>query len=68
MSLDDLLEGNAFAYYPYEEEDAHGDINLKAEVYYFRAHFYSSWGYVDSFIDKEATSLHLKPLPLVSRL
>lgn len=56
MSLDDLLEGNAFAYYPYEEEDAHGGINLKAEVYYFRAHFYSSWGYVDSFIDKEATS------------
>lgn len=56
MSLDDLLEGNAFAYYPYEEEDAQGGINLKAEVYHFRAYFYSSWGYVNSFIDKEVTS------------
>lgn len=56
MSVDDLLEGNAFAYYPYEEEDTHGGINLKAEVYHFRAYFYSSWGYVNSFIDKEVTS------------
>ena len=56
MSLDDLLEGNAFAYYPYEEEDANGGINLKAEVYDFRACFYSPWGYVNSFIDKEAIS------------
>lgn len=56
MSVDDLLEGNAFAYYPYEEEDAHGGINSKAEVYNFRAYFYSSWGYADSFIDKEVTS------------
>lgn len=56
MSVDDLLEGNAFAYYPYEEEDAHGGINLKAEVYHFRAHFYSSWGYVNSFIDKDVIS------------
>lgn len=56
MSLDDLLEGNAFAYYPYEEEDAHGGINLMAEVYSFRARFYSPWGYVNSFIDKEVIS------------
>ena len=56
MSVDDLLGGNAFAYYPYEKEDAHGGINLKAEVYTIRACFYSSWGYVDSFIDKEVTS------------
>lgn len=56
MSVDDLLEGNAFAYYPYEEEDEKGGINLKAEVYTFRAYFYSSWGYVNSFIDKEVIS------------
>lgn len=56
MSVEDLLDGNTFAYYPYEEEDVHGGINLKAEVYYFRAYFYSSWGYVNSFIDKEVTS------------
>lgn len=56
MSVDDLLDGNVFAYYPYEEEDAQGGINLKAEVYHFRACFYSSWGYVNSFIDKEVTS------------
>lgn len=56
MSVDDLLDGNAFAYYPYEEKDAHGGINLKAEVYTFRTSFYSSWGYVNSFIDKEVTS------------
>ena len=56
MSLDDLLAGNAFAYYPYEEEDAHGGINLKAEVYNFRACFNSPWGYVNSFIDKEVIS------------
>jgi len=56
MSVDDLLDGNTFAFYPYEEEDAQGGINLKAEVYHFRARFYSSWGYVNSFIDKEVTS------------
>lgn len=53
LSVDDLLDGNTFAYYPYEEEDAEGGINLKAEVYTFRAYFYSSWGYVNNFIDKE---------------
>lgn len=56
MSVDDLLDGNTFAYYPYGEEDAIGGINLKAEVYTFRAYFYSSWGYVNSFIDKEVIS------------
>ncbi len=56
MSVDDLLDGNTFAYYPYEEEDSQGGINLKAEVYTFRACFYSSWGYVNSFIDKEVIS------------
>lgn len=56
MSLDDLLDGNTFAYYPYEEEDSQGGINLKADLYTFRAYFFSSWGYVDSFIDKEVVS------------
>lgn len=56
MSVDDLLDGNTFAYYPYEEEDAKGGINLKAEIYTFRAYLYSSWGYVNSFIDKEVIS------------
>lgn len=56
MTVDDLLDGNSFAYYPYEEQDAQGGINLKAEVYDFRAHFYSSWGYENSFIDKEIAS------------
>lgn len=56
MTVDDLLGGNTFAYYPYEEKDAQGGINLKAETYTFRAQFYSSWGYVNSFIDKEVMS------------
>ncbi len=56
MSVDDLLNGNTFSYYPYEEEDAQGGINLKAEIYTFRACFYSSWGYMNSFIDKEVVS------------
>lgn len=56
MTVDDLLNGNAFAFYPYEEEDAQGGINLKAEVYNFRARLYSSWGYVNNFIDKEVIS------------
>ena len=56
MSLDDLLDGNTFAYYPYAYEDAQGGIDLKAETYTFRACFYSSWGYVNSFIDKEVIS------------
>lgn len=56
MTVDDLLEGNAFAYYPYEEQDSQGGINLKAEIYTFRAHFYSSWGYENSFVDKEVIS------------
>lgn len=56
ISVDDLLGGNTFNYYPYEEEDALGGIDIKAEVYSFRAYFYSSWGYVDSFVDKEIKS------------
>ena len=56
MTVDDLLDGNTFNYYPYEEEDARGGIDLKAEVYSFRACFFCSWGYVNSFIDKEVTS------------
>ena len=56
MTVDDLLDGNTFNYYPYEEEDAQGGIDLKAGVYSFRACFYSSWGYINDFIDKEVTS------------
>lgn len=56
VSVDDLLAGNTFNYYPYEEEDALGGIDLKAETYSFRALFYSSWGYADSFVDKEVRS------------
>lgn len=64
MSVDDLLDGNTFAYYPYEEEDAQGGIDLKAEVYTFRACFYSSWGYVNSFVDKEVISGYSNPVTL----
>ncbi len=64
MSVDDLLGGNVFAYYPYEEEDAQGGINLKAEVYTFRAYFYSSWGYENSFIDKEVISAYSNQVTL----
>ncbi|NLV22373.1 MAG: S-layer homology domain-containing protein [Syntrophomonadaceae bacterium] len=56
VSVDDLLAGNTFNYYPYEEEDALGGIDIKAETYSFRALFYSSWGYADSFVDKEVKS------------
>ncbi len=56
MSLDDLLGGETFSYYPYEEENALGGIDIKSETYNFRATFYSSWGYVNSFVDKEIKS------------
>ena len=56
MTVNDLLGGNVYKYYPYEEEDAAGGINVDAEVYSFRAYFFSSWGYVNSFIDKEVQS------------
>ncbi len=56
MTVSDLLGGNVYKYYPYEEEDADGGISVDAEVYSFRAYFYSSWGYVNSFIDKEVQS------------
>lgn len=56
MVVDDMLDGNVYRYYPYEEEDADGGINVEAEVYSFRAYFYSSWGYINDFIDKEIRS------------
>lgn len=56
MTVGDLLAGNVYKYYPYEEEDAAGGINVEAEVYSFRAYFYSSWGFINSFIDKEIQS------------
>jgi hypothetical protein len=56
MAVSDMVDGNVFSYYPYEEEDADGGINVAAEVYTFRAYFYSTWGYVNSFIDKEVHS------------
>lgn len=56
MAVSDLLGGNVYGYYPYEEEDANGGINVDAEIYSFRACFYSSWGYINSFVDKEVQS------------
>lgn len=56
MAMNDMLNGNVYKYYPYEEEDADGGINVEAEVYSFRAYFYSSWGYINEFIDKEILS------------
>lgn len=56
LTVGDMLAGNPYRYYPYEEEDAEGGINVEAEVYSFRAYFYSSWGYINNFIDKEVQS------------
>ncbi|MCK9524770.1 MAG: S-layer homology domain-containing protein [Limnochordia bacterium] len=56
MAVSDLLGGNVYGYYPYEEEDADGGINVDAEVYSFRAYFYSPWGYINSFVDKKVQS------------
>ncbi len=56
MTVDDLLGGNIYKYYPYEEKDVAGGINVEAEIYSFQAYFYSAWGNINNFINKEVRS------------
>lgn len=51
-----LNDGGKYDYYPYEEVDEAGAVNVKEEVYTFRAYFYSDWGYEGDWIDFRVVS------------
>jgi hypothetical protein len=55
--LEDFLsDGGFYEYRPFENVDDAGAVNIKEEVYSFRAYFYSDWGYEGDWIDYKVVS------------
>lgn len=54
--LEEFLDKGNYCYYPFGESDKNGEINIEAEVYQFRAYFFSDWGYVDGWVDNQVKS------------
>jgi hypothetical protein len=51
-----LSRGGVYEYYPYQEEDKAGAVNIEEEVYSFRAYFYSDWGYEGGWVNYKVVS------------
>jgi hypothetical protein len=56
MSLAEYLGGGYYEYRPYEEYEDDGSFKIEEQNYQFRAYFYTTWGYVDDWMDKEIVS------------
>lgn len=54
--LTEFLESGSFEYYPWGDSGPDGELNIEAGLYQFRAYFYSTWGYVDDWMDKTVKS------------
>jgi len=51
-----LDDGGVYNYRPFQDVDDAGAVNIKEEVYSFRAYFYSDWGYEGDWIDFRVVS------------
>ena len=49
--LVDFLETGYFEYYPFDSSTRYEDVDIKSEVYSFRARFQTIWGYEGDWID-----------------
>lgn len=57
ISVEDYIETHgSFKYYPYGDEYVDGTIDIKAEIYSFRANFFSNYGPVGDWIDDYVVS------------
>ncbi|NLK43511.1 MAG: S-layer homology domain-containing protein [Tissierellia bacterium] len=56
MYLADLLEDGHYEYYPFDSSTKFGDIDIKSEVYYFRARFFVLWGYEGGWMNERIYS------------
>ncbi|NLM26649.1 MAG: S-layer homology domain-containing protein [Clostridiaceae bacterium] len=56
ISVEDFLLNGVYEYRPFEEIDDAGAVNIKEEVYSFRAYFYSLWGYEGDWINFRVVS------------
>jgi hypothetical protein len=56
ISVEDFLWNGVYEYRPFEEIDDAGAVNIKEEVYSFRAYFYSLWGYEGDWINFRVVS------------
>lgn len=54
--LQSFLEEGHYDYYAFGDEKPDGSFRIEEEVYQFRAYFYSLWGYVGDWIDKQVSS------------
>jgi hypothetical protein len=54
--LTEFLEDGCFEYYPWGESGPDDELNIEAGVYQFRAYFYTTWGYIDGWMDKNIVS------------
>ena len=54
--LEDFINDGVYQYRPFQDVDDAGAVNIKEEVYSFRAYFYSLWGYEGDWIDFRVVS------------
>ncbi|MGI6577194.1 MAG: S-layer homology domain-containing protein [Eubacteriales bacterium] len=54
--LEDFLDRGTYDYYPYYSSDEVAEIDLKSETYYFRARFYTLWGYEGGWMNNKLYS------------
>ncbi|NLP36655.1 MAG: S-layer homology domain-containing protein [Firmicutes bacterium] len=54
--LADFLEMGYFEYYPFDSSTKYEDVDIKSEVYSFRARFQAIWGYVGDWLDNQIYS------------
>ena len=55
ISVSDYIEDGLYEYHLYDEGDF-DTVDIKNEVYQFRARFYGLWGYAGDWIDKDVYS------------
>lgn len=55
ISVADYVDNGLYEYYPFDEGDF-DTIDIKNEVYQFRARFFGLWGYEGDWIDKDVYS------------
>lgn len=54
--LADFLENGYFEYHPFDSSTKYEDVDIKSEVYSFRARFQTIWGYAGDWMDNEIFS------------
>lgn len=54
--VSEFIEDGYFNYDPFDSSTKYEDVDIKSELYFFRARFETMWGYTDDWMDKEIYS------------